>query len=31
MHRKQKAEESLREQQRLHELHLMKHPHEMKR
>lgn len=30
MLKKQKAEEHQREQQRLHELHMMKHPHEMK-
>jgi hypothetical protein len=30
MHKKQKAEELQREQQRLHEIHLMKHPHDPK-
>lgn len=30
MLKKQKAEQQQREQQRLHELHMMKHPHEMK-
>ena len=30
MIKKQKAEEHKREQQRLHEIHMMKHPHEMK-
>ncbi|MES2440469.1 MAG: hypothetical protein V4584_15475 [Verrucomicrobiota bacterium] len=30
MLKKQKAEEHHREQQRLHDLHMTKHPHEMK-
>lgn len=30
LHKKRKAEEHLRHQQRLHELHEMKHPHEPK-
>lgn len=30
MHKKQKNEEIHREQQRLHEAHMMKHPHDPK-
>jgi hypothetical protein len=30
LHKKQKAEEQQRGQQRLHESHMLKHPHELK-